>query len=289
MKLIINADDAGIDVYRNRGIFDAIDHGVVTSISVIVAQAGWKDLFKRLTKHHKKRRAFGVGLHLNLTAGKPLIADHKTLAGPDGYFFNKFDLFDRAMKGKISEREVAQEFKAQLFLFKKSEISPSHIDGHNHVHLLPGAREGFLKSMPKDSWVRLPFASREKELNPKALGAKDVYGDMKYLVKVSNFLSREAKKSWGNRFRHVDDFGGIELTPFPTLGKFQAAIEKLQGRVCELMCHPGATAQGPCTPFSKLPERQRELKILKSAGLQSFLKKKNIELISYRDIAQGKP
>ena len=280
MKLIINADDAGIDSTRNRGIFECIENGVVTSISAIVYQPGWVDLLDRIEKNKKA----GVGLHVNLTAGRPLIEGHKTLVNERSYFFNKFELFERAHQGKIDEEEVIQEFAAQLEAFKKSGLNPSHVDGHNHVHLLPGVREGFLKAIPEKTWVRIPFESDIKPSNSKGVDLAKIYDDTPALIAVFNFLSLEAKKLWQKRFRYVDDFRGTRTTDRPTLAAFKKAIGGLNGEICELMCHPGAKADDDAAHFSKLKERQKESRLLKSEGLKEFIQKHNIELISYKEL-----
>src|SRR5437867_11231567 len=113
MKLIVNADDLGVDLCRNRGIFQAADAGLLKSSSLIVGQAGWVDALAGL----KKRPFLGAGLHFNLTAGKPFAADVKTLVDKDGNFFDKFELWRRAMLKLIDPNEVAAELKAQLELF----------------------------------------------------------------------------------------------------------------------------------------------------------------------------
>ena len=42
-SLIINADDLGADEPRNRGIFEAIEAGRVTSVSILVNGNGFED------------------------------------------------------------------------------------------------------------------------------------------------------------------------------------------------------------------------------------------------------
>lgn len=280
MKLIINADDAGIDSSRNRGIFDCLDNGVVKSISVIVYQTGWADIVDRLTD----RKNIGAGLHVNLTAGRPLAEGHRTLVNERGFFFDKFELYRRAHQGLIDSKEAVREFLAQLERFKNCGISPTHIDGHNHVHLLPGVREGFKEVFPAGAWVRLPHQRNIAPLDSATVDLKDINDDSERLAAVFNFLSAAAKDIWQDKFRHVDDFTGTMLASHPTLAGFKKAVSELQGGICELMCHPGAQADENSANFSKLKERQEELEILKLDALKKFLSGRKIELISYREL-----
>lgn len=282
MKLIINADDAGIDCSRNRGIFEAIDGGLVKSISVIVCQGGWDDIVERL----QGKKDVGAGLHVNLTAGRPLVDGHRTLVKDDGCFFNKFDLFKRAMTGLIDADEVAREFEAQWNTFIKTGLKPSHVDGHNHVHLLPGAREGFMKVIPKKMWVRLPFEKNHPCLDPSGLVTAKIFDDTDSFIGVTNYLSLQAKKIWKRRFQYLDDFRGSKITAYPSLAAFKKAICEFNGDICELMCHPGCEPDKDSVGFSRLKERQMELKLLTSDELKDFIKRNKIKIISHKSLAQ---
>lgn len=281
MKLIIHADDAGVDNARNRGIFEAIDQGVVKSLSVIVYQTGWADIVDRL----RVRPDIDAGVHLNLTAGRPLADGHRTLVTEWGYFFDKFELFKRSRQGLIDPEEVKREFQAQIEILVNCGIKISHADGHNHVHLLAGAREGFKEAVPQGMWVRLPHQKDIDPFSAEGINFAAIYKDEKKLAGVFNTLSIAARNLWGDKFRYVDDFCGVTLTPRPTLEGFKKAIEGLKGDTGELMCHPGAKADEHSAEFSKLKERQAEVEILKSADLKKFIEDSKIELISYKDLA----
>ena len=40
--------------------------------------------------------------------------------------------------GRLEREEVAREWEAQMQRVTRSGISPTHIDSHHHLHLLPG-------------------------------------------------------------------------------------------------------------------------------------------------------
>lgn len=281
MKLIINADDAGIDSARNQGIFETVDGGSVKSLSAVVNQGGWEDLIAR----SKKFPYLGIGLHFNLTAGKPLAKDVKTLVNSQGDFFNKFELFKKAMDETLEIKEIIREFKAQLKIFNKLGRGPSHFDGHNHIHLLPGIREAFFEVVPAGSWVRFPYEKRDPSFAPNQEDPRYIWGDTDHLVTVINYLSVMARRSWKNKFRYPDDFTGTKITPHPSFEKFKKAIKVLKGEVVELMCHPGSEPQEDSVPFSRLRERQVERDILISEEFKDFLAEKNLEPLSFRDLS----
>jgi len=280
MKLIINADDAGIDPARNEGIFECIDHGMVHSISIIVGQAGWQDVMSRLRA--KTRFHLSVGLHFNLTAGKPFAGKHRTLVKPNGNFLNKDDLLQKANSNEIDEHEAARELTAQLEILRRAGIKPTHLDGHNHVHILPGVREAVLAVFPSAMWIRLPWERNREVLDPKDREPRFINNDAESLIKVLNFYSLFAQKIWGKQFRYTDDFTGTRVAWQVTLSAFKKAVTTLEGDVCELMCHPGGKPDNLSGPFSKLKEREIEKEILTSKEFKSFLKEKRIEVISFK-------
>lgn len=279
MRLIINADDLGIDISRNRGIFQCADQGMLKSVSVIVAQAGWIDAVAGL----KKRPQLGAGFHFNLTAGKPLAQGLRSLVNAEGNFFDKFELLRRAMLNFIDPTEVAQELEAQLEFLVTQGITPSHVDGHNHVHLLPGVRPGFVQVIREGTWVRLPHQKNATFLDPANEDPQEVYQNLPKLVQMLTHFSTMAHSEWWDRYRYADDFGGTALADEPTLEDFKREILNLKGNVCELMCHPGDAPDGNSVRFSKLKARQMERNILVSPEFKSFLKATRIKIISYND------
>src|SRR2546421_8810337 len=68
-RLVVNADDFGLSTGVNRGILEAHAAGVVSSVSVLVNAPGWTDALRRL---RDVGPGLGVGLHLNLTMGRPV-------------------------------------------------------------------------------------------------------------------------------------------------------------------------------------------------------------------------
>src|SRR5437879_11310485 len=72
-RLIVNADDFGLSAGVNRGVLEAHEAGVVSSVSVLVNAPGWTDAAQRLRALSSPSfPELGVGLHLNLTTSRPV-------------------------------------------------------------------------------------------------------------------------------------------------------------------------------------------------------------------------
>lgn len=92
MKLIvINADDYGMCDGRDSGILEAFAKGCVTSASLVC------NLVDNCSSYCQSRAieravdaSLPLGLHLNLTEGRPVSKGLRRLVGADGNFRGKF-------------------------------------------------------------------------------------------------------------------------------------------------------------------------------------------------------
>src|SRR5579863_3360998 len=83
-NLIVNADDLGWTAGVNRGIAEAHRNGIVTSTSLL-ANGG---AFANGVKAAGELPGLGVGVHLNLSDGKPIapVEQVKSLINDNGEF-----------------------------------------------------------------------------------------------------------------------------------------------------------------------------------------------------------
>src|SRR5207253_4402824 len=115
-------------------------HGIVTSASLLANGPA----FAGGAEAARSAPGLGIGVHLNLSDGPP-VADRKTvrsLLNGDGKFAGGPEslLLRRARRG-IALAEVETEWDAQICKIRDAGIAPTHLDGHKHVHMLPGLFE----------------------------------------------------------------------------------------------------------------------------------------------------
>jgi predicted glycoside hydrolase/deacetylase ChbG (UPF0249 family) len=84
-QLIVNADDFSVSAEANRGILHAHHHGIVSSTTVMV---NFPDAAPGLQQALATAPDLGIGLHLNLTAGRPVSPPESipSLVPADGAF-----------------------------------------------------------------------------------------------------------------------------------------------------------------------------------------------------------
>lgn len=158
-----------------------------------------------------------VGLHLTLTQDQPLGR-----------------LMLAAYSHKLDSRAMAAEVERQIARFTQVVgRAPDFIDGHQHVHLLPGVREAVAASAKRiGAYLRL---TDEPLLSIAERGV--VPGKAAFLSLISRPLARLARQqaiSRNNGFRGARSFA--EPGPFRAL--FRRMIAQAPAG-CLIMCHPG--------------------------------------------------
>ena len=134
MKLIVNSDDYGLTEGVNYGVIKALQKGVLRSTTAMVNMPA----IKHAVKLAKENPELGVGLHLVLSAGDPIVKGHKTIVDENGHFL-KNSVLNASV---IDEEEVYREYKAQMERFiELFGKKPTHIDGHHHTQDLDQTRE----------------------------------------------------------------------------------------------------------------------------------------------------
>lgn len=139
MKLIVNSDDYGLTPGVNLGIIDALKRGVLTSTTAMMNMPA----IEMAAELSKANPELGVGLHLVLTAGRPLVEGHKTIVDDQGNFLKNATL---VAKQDVDVEEVYREYVAQMEKFiAVFGRKPTHIDGHHHTQALPQTRSATLR------------------------------------------------------------------------------------------------------------------------------------------------
>ena len=290
-NLIVNADDLGWTDGVNRGILEAFHHGIVTSTSLLANGAA----FAGGVEAARSAPGLGVGVHLNLSDGPPL-ADREiitTLLNNDGEFAGGPEsLLLRRARGGLLLAEVEREWDAQIQKVRDAGIAPTHLDGHKHVHMLPGLFEIALR-LAKRHDIGAIRVSLEASTLRVALssGSKQHAGVvMKQGVQARGLklLARDAREQAERAgISTADYFCGIAQTGELTREGVEQFVKSLPDGTTELMCHPGyADAALQESPTRLQDSRQTELQILTDTGIRNLVASLGIRLIDYGFVTQ---
>jgi hypothetical protein len=131
-QVIINADDFGLVDSVNEAIVEVFKAGRLSSATLMVNMPGTPGAVGLALANP----GLAVGLHFCLTEGTALSGPSSITDGA-GQFFSRRKLLLRMLQRRIRLGDVAAEYKAQLERFDSFEIPLSHIDSHEHVHMIP--------------------------------------------------------------------------------------------------------------------------------------------------------
>ncbi len=290
-SLIVNADDLGWTEGVNRGILEAFQHGIVTSASLIANGAA----FAGGVAAARSAPGLGVGVHLNLSDGPPL-ANRKTvttLLNKGGEFAGGPErlLLRRARRGLLLT-EVETEWDAQIRKVRDAGIAPTHLDGHKHVHMLPGLFEIALKLAKRHGIgairVSLVASSLRAALASGARQNSAVVLKQGVQARGLKLLARDAREQAARAgISTADYFCGIAQTGELTREGVEQFLKSLPAGTTELMCHPGyADAALQKTATRLQLSRETELHILTDTGIRNLVASLGIRLIDYGFVAQ---
>ena len=290
-SLIVNADDLGWAEGVNQGIVEAFRHGIVTSTSLLANG----EAFEEGVKAAKSAPGLGVGVHLNLNDGAP-VADRESvmsLLNDDGDFAGGPEslLLKRARRGLVLA-EVEEEWDAQIQRVRDAGIQPTHLDGHKHVHMLPGLFEIALRLAKNHAIGAIRVSLEESSLRAAlSFGAKQHAGVvMKQGVRARGLklLARDAREQAGRAgISTADFFCGIAQTGELTREGVTRLLRSLPEGTTELMCHPGYADETLGKTATRLQaSRQTELEILTDTKIRNLVASQGIRLIDYGFVTQ---
>ena len=232
MKLIINADDFGLTNGVNRGIIDCFLAGSVTSTTLMVNTPATLEAVALA----KANPELVVGLHFNLTLGRPLCRAEEvpTLIDGAGEFRGRAACERNLLLGKVKGNDIEREFHAQVERFTSFGIPLTHIDSHQHMHLFPRVFDIVASYCVKhDIPLRLPWVWQGK--------GKTISLRKKIRALLLSLLVRRNAWRWQGRIRTNRAFASVfDLGLLPEeicVGSYLHMVED-QRSPLEIMVHP---------------------------------------------------
>ena len=290
-NLIVNADDLGWTDGVNRGIVEAFRNGIVTSASLLANGAA----FAGGVEAAHSAPDLGVGVHLNLSDGLP-VANPETVAsllnGKGEFAGGPESLLVKLARRRLLLGEVEREWDAQIRKVRDAGIEPTHLDGHKHVHMLPGLFEialrlakrhgiGAIRVSLEASSLRAALSSGEKQ----NAGVVIKQGVQARGLKLLARDAREQAERGG--ISTADYFCGIAQTGELTLEGVAQLLKNLPEGTTELIVHPGYSDDALRKTATRLQEsRQSELEILTDTDIRNLVASQGIRLIDYAFVAQ---
>lgn len=264
-RIAVCVDDFGLYPGIATAAVYLAAHRRISSVSCMTGAPAWHDGGPAL----RQLQALDVelGLHLDLSS-HPL---DPRLRG------NLTHWLLRAGTGTVDEDLLRREINAQLARFEAVACgAPDYVDGHQHLHQLPGVRQTLVDVLRARYPGRLPW------LRSTRAGAAGAGPKARVIERLGNAglstLARRYGLAQNAHLLGIYDFMGEPDRYLALLAGWLAGA----GDGDLLVCHPSTEAAGG-DPIG--PARRREFEVLRSAQFDRLLKDAGLRIVPLRDMA----
>lgn len=229
-KIIINADDLGLSEGVNQGILKAYQEGFLNHASLMANTDYFEQAVEEIIPHCPNLH---VGVHLNLTCAKALYSNN--ILTKKGVLKNSFFTLLLKRKSKKVLDSLKNEIECQILKIKETGIAISHIDGHEHVHVIPS-----INRIVQAAAVRHGIG-RVREIN------ESFSTSFKYNLRTASFAN-VAKffllkfLTFFNKNKNTVAFYSILNTCEINAENLFNYLENANGKKVEIMLHPSIVA-----------------------------------------------
>jgi methionyl-tRNA formyltransferase len=294
--VVIHADDLGLSRGFNRGILLAGTNGILTSTSIRVNGAAYREAIEEVIPQIGR---VGIGLHLNIVEGHTLRRAGKSALCDNA---GRFCLGFRALWNRRTDptflAEVEAEYRNQIETALKDINGLDHLNSHQHSHGIPELFEIVVKLAAefKIPFVRLPaepfYVASAIWRHLRPWYAANL---VKHVV-LNTFAARNKKCAAQHGVRTNDRFVGILYTGnmcretivegLRRGSKGAALVELLVHPACILGVRDERFLNAEVRNYVINPARTVELSALISPELRSYLLRGGYLLTNYAAIAE---
>jgi chitin disaccharide deacetylase len=298
-RLVLHADDLGMNRAISDGIRRGFRQGLLTGTSLLAngPDAGRAlEQWKTLAAEHAAGRLpsaaaravlddppqpFDLGVHLNLTQGRPLTGSRypAELLDPFGRFPGVFTLFARLRRcGGKFHAAIQTELGQQVQFVCDHGLQPTHLNGHQYIELIPAVAEVLIEMLPRFG-VKAVRVARERGLWRSTALSRRFWRWPMACVKRA-FAARFRARIDALGVTHPDVFFGTAHAGDVDLRLLQRFLTSAgKDQLIEIGLHPGEPAEDR-SPEERAVDwrdplagrRPDELRMLLSAELPALLK-----------------
>lgn len=236
MRLVLTADDAGLAGPLSQRVASLLASGRLTATSLLACGGAFGEAARAL-------RADGVpeaGVHLCLVGGETPLSTASAVRSlaPGGRFPRAWPaVAARVAAGLVRATEVEREWEAQLLAVRDAGFRVTHLDSHQHLHLLPRLLPVALTLARR---YDVPFVRAPRSDDPAAVGDASVAGRARARL-LSLFGSRARRRIAAAGLPEPPRVLGLAEAGRMTLPRWRALLADLpRDGTFEAVLHPGA-------------------------------------------------
>lgn len=277
-QLIVNADDFGLHENINLGIIEGHTKGCITSTSIMAGAPAFSHAAALAAAHPE----LGVGVHLTLVGGGLPAAEPGRVASlidSDGRLCSSYPVFlKKFCLANIRLEHVRQELTAQVKRVLAAGIAITHLDSHQHMHIVPGIIE-IVIDIAKEFGIRAMRIPAEPLLffggfRPAA-GRLIGRSGLSVLASLASLKAQRAGLAVPGHFYGMLAGGTMEEQLFVRI------IDELPNGLSEIMVHPGLDDKTLNQVFTWEYHWQQELAAVTSPRVLKRLEQRQVKLVSF--------
>lgn len=251
MRLIINGDDFGLTKGVTKGIIKGIKEGIITDTSALANS----DYFIDAAILAKEEGILSMGVHLTITFLKPVLKELKNIVDKDGFFYRKPLL----IPAPYDYIEIEDELRAQIEKFLSTGLKLNHLDTHHIFSIMDEKIFEIVVKLAKEYNVpiRRDFSLSNNEEKLFDIARKNI-------INTTDILLFQSGKAVTKEYiiENVDKYKEEDID-------------------VEILAHPGYVDEELKKISSLTYNREKELEVYLDSEIKQYIKKSNVELISY--------
>jgi hopanoid biosynthesis associated protein HpnK len=288
-RLIVNADDFGLTAKVNEAIIDGHCRGLISSTSLLANG----EAFECAVALSRQAPRLGIGVHWNLTEGKPAApgCSIPSLVNGKGFFARTPGSLWRAIiLGRVSTVDIERELRAQIEKVLAAGVALTHLDSHKHVHALPVLGKMGIK-LAREYGIGAIRCVAGRWPAPGGLLRRYPRATTTIIRQLLNgFALALISRGWSRQLRRAgvacaSHFYGLTATGFLDEEILGEILSHLPDGTSELMCHPEIVDNAlRRTPTRLLEQREMEYRVLTQPAMKRLAQELGIQLVNYREM-----
>ena len=239
---------------------------------------------EEITDLCRERPGLGVGVHLNLSEGYPVLTPDSvsSLVGDDGCFLPKWRLLQRCLLRQVQVEHLVAEIDAQVAGVASLVPRVTHVDSHQNVHIFPLVMRAALQVLTTRGITRI----RTQRAYYLPMWREGIDSDEIMLPSTRFSVSKLARSILKTFSDKQAKRAGLRSTDFVLVGVpgfqdqsssvnmvlcwWEWALNHLTGGVYEVVCHPGSSPV--------------EVAVLEHPGLGEIMDSAGVAICNFGDL-----
>ncbi len=283
-RLVLTADDAGLAAPLSCRIASLLASGRLTATSLLACAPAFDEAVEAL-------RAAGVteaGVHLCVVGGETPLSPPSAVPSlaPGGRFPRTWPVVAaRVASGQARLAEVEREWEAQLAAVRDAGFRVTHLDSHQHLHLLPALLPVALTLARR---FGVPFVRAPRADDPAAVGAPVGPMGRSRARLLSLFGASARRRIAAASLPEPPRVLGLAEAGRMTISRWTSLVSALPGSgTFEVVLHPGTDDPDAEARYPWRYEWADEACALESDELSALFASRGVETISFSRLAGG--